>query len=421
MRTTRLPAAGEVTRQRFETGPLVVHEERRDLPLVTMCVVFRGGRASEQRDNCGITRLMQAGILKGSPMRDARRVAIEIDGLGTAIERIVDEDYFGFSMSLMSRHAARGFEILMDLVRHPAFVYEEIEKERLLLLAAQESIRDQSLGHTFQLFRQAAFGSHPYALPSYGQQAAVQAIKREDLVRWHRLAVRPASMVVSVVGALPESEVMDLVGRGIAEWPQEGFGGTEPGQLLAWGASEIVETRRRAQTAQVIGFPTPGLLSPERHTLDVLGSLTSGLGGRFFEAVRGRRGLAYAVQAFNYHRLRGGAFLIYMATSPKDESEARKVLFQEIAQLRQDGPRLEEVERARRHLRGQYSIAMQGNGARAYHYADAEVRGIGLEEALDYPRRITAVGHQDVGEAIWNYLDPDRCAMGILRGESPRT
>jgi zinc protease len=183
----------------------------------------------------------------------------------------------------------------------------------------------------------------------------------------------------------------------------------------------VIETRRRAQTAQVIGFPTPGLPSPDRFTLHVLQSLTSGLGGRFFEAVRGQRGLAYVVQSFTYDRLRGGAFLVYMATSPRDEMEARNVLFQEIGRLRRDGPRLDEVERARRHLRGGHVIAMQGNAARALSYADAEVRGLGVNEVIEYPERIAAVGPQEAGDAIWRYLDPDRCAMGILRGESPST
>ena len=418
-RLSRLTAAGPIGRQRFEGGPLVVHEERRDRPLVTICVAARGGRSGEQRENSGVTRLMQASLVKGSPTRDARRVALELDALGTAIERFVDEDYFGFSISLLARHARKGFEILMDLVRRPAFAYDEIEKERTLLLAAQESIRDQSLAHTFQLFRQAAFGSHPYALPAYGLQASVQSLKREDLVRWHRLIVRPASLVIAAVGALGEQELLDLVGAATLEWPQEGFGGSEPGQLLAWGAAEVIETRRRAQTAQVIGFPTPGLLSPERHALDVLQSLTSGLGGRFFEEIRGRRGLAYAVQSFNYHRLRGGAFVVYLATSPKDEAEARKVLFQEVARLRQDGPREDEVERARRHLAGAHAIGMQTGAGRAGAFVDAEVRGIGVEAVLGYPEAIEAVGHHDVTDAIWNFLDPDRCAIGMLRGESP--
>jgi len=416
-RVTRVGESQGVSRHRFDSGPVVLHESRRELPLVTMCVAFRGGRSGEGRENSGITRLMQATMIKGSATRDARQVALQIEGLGSSIERLIDEDYFGFALSILSKHARRGFDILMDLVRRPAFRHEEIDKERSLQLAAQESIKDQSLAFTFQLFRQAAFGSHPYALPSFGLMVPVQSMKRENLVRWHRAMVRPATMVVAVVGDLEEQEAIDMVGSSIVDWVQEGHGEKDPGQLVAWGASEVVESRRRQQTAQVIGFPTPGLQTPERFSLDIVQAVTSGLGGRFFEEVRGKRGLAYAVHAFNYHKVAGGAFTVYLATSPADETEARRVLFQEIARLRHEGPRGEEVERAARYVRGSHAIALQGNAPRAYRFTDAEVRGIGMEAVQVYPERIASVGFDDVHDAIWRYLDPDHCAMGVLRGE----
>jgi zinc protease len=410
---------GGVLRHRFDSGPVLLYEQRRDLPLVTLSVAFRGGRSGEGRENSGITKLMQASIVRGSPGRDARQVAIEIEGMGSAIEKIVDDDYFGFSVSLLARHARRGFELLLDLVRRPALRYEEIERERLVLLAAQESVKDQSLPYTFQLFRQAAFGSHPYSLPSFGLQAPVRALKREDLARWHRLTVRPASMVVSVAGDMEEKEAIDMVADSTFEWVDEGLAGKDPGQLLGWGASEVVETRRRHQTAQVIGFPTPGLLAPDRFSLDLIQAITSGLGGRFFEEVRGKRGLAYAVSGFNFHRMGGGAFGIYLATAPEHEAEARRVLFREISHLRAEGPRIEEVERAGRFIRGLHAIAMQGNCARSLRYLDAEVRGIGFEAVHAYPEMIAKVGFDDIHDAIWRYLDPDRCAIGILRGGEP--
>ncbi len=416
----RLARAGEsqgVTRQRFDSGPVLLHERRVELPVVTFCVAFRGGRSGEGRESSGITRLMQATMVKGSTSRDARQVALEIEGLGASIERLIDEDYFGFALSILSRHARRGWDILTDLIRRPALRHEEIEKERALQLAAQESIKDQSLPYTFQLFRQAAFGSHPYALPSFGLAVPVQSMKRDNLVRWHRAMVRPATMVVAVVGDIEEPEATDLIGSSIADWAQEGHGEKDPGQLVAWGASEVVETRRRQQTAQVIGFPTPGLQTPERFPLDVVQAVTSGLGGRFFEEIRGKRGLAYAVHAFNYHKVAGGAFAVYLATSPRDEAEARRVLFQEIARLRHEGPRREEIERAIRFVRGSHAIALQNNPQRAYRYADAEVRGLGLEAVQGYPERIGAVGFDEVHDAVWRHLDPDHCALGMLRGE----
>ncbi|MGH9749377.1 MAG: M16 family metallopeptidase [Candidatus Polarisedimenticolia bacterium] len=415
-RVTRLGESRGVTRHRFESGPVLLHEERRDLPLVTFCVAFRGGRSGEGRENSGITRLMQAVLIKGSTSRGARRVAREIEGLGATIERVIDEDYFGFAISILSRCARRGWEILADLIRRPSFRHEEIEREQGLLLSAQDSIKDQSLPYTFQLFRQAAFGSHPYSLPSFGLQMPVQSMKRENLVAWHRRMVRPATMVISIVGDIAEAEAVDLAGGALADWTQEGFGDKDPGQLIPWGAAEVVEARRRRQTAQVIGFPTPGLQTPERLPLDIVQAVTSGLGGRFFEEVRGKRGLAYAVHAFNYHRVAGGAFCVYLATSPENEAEARRVLFQEIARLRREGASREEIERAVRYARGAHAIAMQGNGQRAFRYADAEVRGLGMEAVQTYPDRLAAVGHDEIRDAVWRHLDPDHCALGVLRG-----
>ncbi|HYS78096.1 MAG TPA: insulinase family protein, partial [Candidatus Dormibacteraeota bacterium] len=416
-RVTRASDSQGVSRHRFDSGPVLLHERRSELPLVTFCVAFRGGRSGEGRENSGITRLMQATMVKGSTARDARQVALEIEGLGASIERLIDEDYFGFALSILSKHARRGWEVLTDLIRRPALRHEEIEKERALQLAAQDSIKDQSLPYTFQLFRQAAFGSHPYALPSFGLAVPVQSMKRENLVRWHRAMVRPATMVAAVIGDMEEAEAIDLIGSSIVDWAQEGHGEKDPGQLIAWGASEVVESRRRQQTAQVIGFPTPGLQTPERFPLDVVQAVTSGLGGRFFEEIRGRRGLAYAVHAFNYHKVGGGAFAVYLATSPRDEAEARRVLFQEIARLRHEGPRRDELERAVRFVRGTHAITLQNNVQRAYRYADAEVRGIGMEAVQTYPERIGAVGFDEVHDAIWRHLDPDHCAMGVLRGE----
>jgi predicted Zn-dependent peptidase len=40
-----------------------------------------------------------------------------------------------------------------------------------------------------------------------------------------------------------------------------------------------------------------------------------------------------------------------------------------------------------------------------------------VEGVLDYPERIAAVGGEDVSDAIRRYLDPDHCALGVLRGE----
>ena len=42
----------------------------------------------------------------------------------------------------------------------------------------------------------------------------------------------------------------------------------------------------------------------------------------------------------------------------------------------------------------------------------------GLMEAVQaYRGRLAAVGLEEIQDAIWRYLDPDHCALGILRGD----
>src|SRR3989442_15866185 len=77
-RATRVSESQGVSRHRFDSGPVLLHERRSDLPLVTIAVAFRGGRSGEGRENSGITRLMQSAMIKGSATRsEERRVGKE--------------------------------------------------------------------------------------------------------------------------------------------------------------------------------------------------------------------------------------------------------------------------------------------------------------------------------------------------------
>jgi len=88
-------------------------------------------------------------------------------------------------------------------------------------------------------------------------------MRREDLV-----TVAPSDGPAGLhghhrVGDIGEHEALELLGAALADWVQEGTAArTRPAPCV--GRLEVVETRRRRQTAQVIGFPTPGLLTPER-------------------------------------------------------------------------------------------------------------------------------------------------------------
>ena len=420
----RPPAPGAFSREsrgpqrlRLPGGATLLAEESPRLPITSVVVLFRGGRVRETVENTGISRLTLATMAKGTGGRDALRIATEMESFGCSLERLFDDDYLGFSIGILSRFLPGGLDLLLDVIRNPVFPEAEMEKERMVQLAAIEALQDQSMGFALNLFREAAYPGHPYSLPAHGSAEALSRLNRESLRRWHRGTFRPDQMVVAVVGDLSAGSVQEMLAEKMEGWTADGSPARDPGFVAPpAGVVERAESRRRTQTFQILGFPACDLRSDAKYPLDLLQNTVSGLGGVFFEAIRGKRGLAYVVAAMNFAKRLGGSFVVYLGTSPEREVEARTILLGEVARIRSEGLRSEEIQRARSFTLGTYPILLQTNPSRALSYAAAELQEKGMEEVQAYPSRIRSVTDQDVEQAAREFLTPDRYALGVLRG-----
>jgi zinc protease len=419
----RSPPAGVSRRERgpcrlnLPGGATLLAEENPRLPVTSVVVLFRGGRIQETPENTGISRLTLATMGKGTRLRKALRVAAEIESFGCSLERVFDDDYLGFSIGILSRFLPGGLDLLLDVIRNPDIPAEELERERNVQRASIEALQDQAMGYALSLFREAAYPGHPYALPAYGTPEALARLDRESMLGWHRRIFRPDQMVMAVVGDLPVETIQEMLSERMEGWTAEGGPYSDPAPVAP--LTEIVrriESRRRAQTFQILGFPSSDIRSDAKYPLDLLQNAVSGLGGAFFEAVRGRRGLAYVVAAMNFAKRLGGSFVVYLGTSPDKEEEARKILLDEIARIREVGLAPEEIARARAFTLGTFPILLQTNLSRALSYAAAELQEKGMEEVLAYPSRIRSVSEERIQSAVRDFLTPERYALGVLRG-----
>jgi zinc protease len=86
------------------------------------------------------------------------------------------------------------------------------------------------------------------------------------------------------------------------------------------------EQREKAQTALALAFEGPSRNDERRFAAQLIASIASGLGGRFFDELRDRQSLAYPVHAYTSERQLAAMFLAYIATSPEKEETARNGL-----------------------------------------------------------------------------------------------
>lgn len=400
----------------LEGGSTIVVMPRRESALVAMSIAVAGGSLQETAERTGSTALMARASVRGTTTRDAAQLAEATEALGGVITVSVGSDLLLWSLSVPARHFRAAFPLLADAALRPVFPEGEVERERKVLASDLEQLRDDMYRYPLRLFHEAAFGGHPYGTPLAVAEGALPGLTAGGLRAWHQAHVLGATPWVIVVGGVDPEEVAGTVAHELS-----GLAATERASFplpAPWpnGMRERAESRAKAQTALVLGFPGPARNDEDAYAAQVLAAAVSGLGNRLFEELRSRRSLAYTVAAQPVSHWLAGAFIGYIATAPEREEEARRALLEEFDRLAGEGITEAELERARRYLIGAWKIRSQTNGARLADLTAALLIGPGIREIREHEERIRAVTRADVRDLAGRCFDPDRLVVGIVRG-----
>ncbi len=426
--TPEAPAAGAAPSfEREENGvrvyrtaqgvPILVRRKA-GAPLVHAGVYAMGGASQEEASLAGLTTLMVRTSLKGTTTRTALQIAEEGEMLGGSVTGASGAESFGWSISVPARHAAAAVELLADVVQHPTFADEALDTERTIALADVVALRDDMYRYPMRLATQAAYAGHPYGVPAGGTEESLRRIGADDVKRWHAERALVSASVIAIVGDEEPDELARIAARA--------FGELRPADrpLLvqpAWPTkiTTSVESRERAQTALSLLFPGPSRTDDDRFSAEMIASVASGLGGRFFDELRDKRSLCYTVHAFSSERRVGGAFGAYIATSPEQEEAAREGLLAEFRRLRDEPVTAEELERAQTYAIGTHAIRQQSGGAVLADMVDAYLFG-SLAELSDYDAQVRAVTAESMRAVADGYFDQSRRVEGIVRGTAKK-
>jgi zinc protease len=315
----------------------------------------------------------------------------------------------------------QALDVLMGVMQQPKFDPQEVDREKVLQLSKIRNLRDDTYAFPVRLFMQTLFGNHPYSRAAVGSSDAVGKLSTDDVRKWFESNERKVLPLIVIAGdtngtslVAPLSDRLtneDLTERLLSKLPAA--------SPAASGISsrETVESISRQQTALVYGFPGATLTNAERYALVVFQNIVSGLGGRFFDVIREKQGLAYTVLTANSFFARGGAVYTYSAFSPENENAVRAALEQEIERIRKDGVTDAEVKKAIAYSVGSYEMGKQNHDAMVLEYARAVYSGAGVPSVAMYSDQIRQVTPKMVQDVVRKYLDPALLRVAIVRGE----
>lgn len=379
------------------------------------------GSSYEPAHRRGISHLLEHMLFKGTPRRSARRIAEEMDAVGGNLNAATDKELTVFYAHVIDTHVPLAIDVLSDMFAHPLLDAGELRKERDVVLEEikmYDDAPDEVLGDTFTrtLWRGANLGD-----PTIGYAETVAAIDRETLAAWHRERYAPGSALIAAAGNLDHDAVAERLTAAF-----DGFAGSAiPGTPEAPAFTPAVDiTHDDTEQAYVmLGMPGLSLRDERRYTLSVLDTiLGGGMSSRLFQEVREERGLAYEIASFQQAYRAAGLFGVSAGTSPARVQECVDVIVDQLDLLVDRGVTSDEVVRAREHLKGNMTLALESTSSRMSRLArNAIVHGrqISTEEM---EARFDAVDVAGVNALARELLGGERglCVLGPLQPHGVR-
>jgi zinc protease len=406
--TTRVVQAEPVVKKILENGMTLLLKRNPALPVVTMQAYFKGGVRVETPGTNGLSQLMARLLVKGTTSRSASDIAMTFDAMGGNIAAGSGNNSFFVTASCLKEDFPTALAVYADVIMHPSFPKEELEKMRRLMLAALKRQDDDWRSEVGKLFRSTFFTTSPYRMQPEGSEASLRRLQRQDVVAFYQRYAVPNNMVLAIFGDIDVAKTAAAVERA--------FTGFQPRSLLFPQVPVEpmpTQTRRRVKHTQkqvaaiYIGFPGTTLTNLEdRYPLHILDAIISGIGfpgGWLHTELRGEQ-LVYVVHAFNWLGLEPGYFGIIAATQPQKVDEVVEKILQNIEKARAGDISDEELARAKRLAVIAERLNRQTNDQLASDAALNELYGLGYDFSRHEQERLQKVTKADVQRVARTYL-----------------
>ena len=407
-----------VVQDTLPNGAALLVSEQHNLPMVLVRVVLDAGARRDPADKAGLASLTADLLTEGTATRSAQEIKETIDFIGGSLSSDADADYAIIGLQILRKDLDAGFDLLADVLLHPAFRPEELARRREATLASIRAEEDDPTAVAQKAFMQALFGNTPYGYPTEGTEETLAHITRADVQGFFKRYYEPSHAAVVLVGDLSAAEAHERLTRALAGWRGEPVPPFVYPPLDEPAARQIRIDRSVTQAGIVMGNIGIARNTPDYEAVAVMDYVlgSGGFSSRLMDSIRTQAGLAYSVGSFFSPRKSPGPFEIVMQTKNASVDEAIARARQQVDLMRSAPIRDDELQEAKRYLTGSFPLRLDSNGKIADFIAQVWFYDLGMNYPDVYIQRVNAVTTADVQRVAQAYLHPDHFIEVVVAG-----
>lgn len=208
-------------RAELSNGTKVILARRDDVPLVHMSFQF----PLDPRGIPGLGAMTLSMLAEGAGEYDALSLAARAESIGAELHSSVDVGTGTVTLVSLKDMLDDSVALYANMLRRPRFEPAALERMRAVKAGALRGEEANPQRLATRLLPALLYGlDHPYAqaFNGPGTVASIEALRRDDVVEFHRAWIRPEHGTIIVVGDTTLQEVVLVLEKHLGDWRGKG-------------------------------------------------------------------------------------------------------------------------------------------------------------------------------------------------------
>lgn len=416
----------EYERYELDNGMVVYLAEDRDLPLISGTAIIRTGARFEPANKVGLAQLtgtvMRSGGTKNHPAAELNTI---LEQKAASVETNISNSSGSASFSTLTEDLETVFPLFVEVLRQPAFAPDKFAIAKNQQKGSIARRNDDPNSIASREFNKVLYGeTSPYARTIEYQ--TLDNISRQDAIDFYQTYVRPENIILGIVGDFATESMLTRIEDTLGNWQvNTSIASLEPPAASQKYSQGIFAIDRPQQTQSniLLGHIGGQFDSPDYPTLSVLNGVLNGFGGRLFNEVRSRQGLAYSVYgswspSYDYD----GMFLAGGQTQTNNTVPFIKSVTNQIKKLRNELVTEQELANAKESILNSFVFNFQNPSQTLSRLIRYEYFDYPEDFIFEYQDKIQNTTRENILDAAQEYLQPDQLitlVVGNIQAMNP--
>lgn len=387
----------------LDNGTVIIFEEVPNSETVSIGAYIKTGTADEGEYPEGIAHFVEHILFKGSKHYTRQQLSTEFDKIGGYNNAYTTKMYTCYFCKTLKRFERKAADLILDMVKNPLFIEEEIEREKKVILEEIKMVEDTPEEWLMDTLESEVFENQSLGRMILGKPDSVKSINKSVLEDFHKKYYQSNRLIVSIAGAFSE-ELKQLVIDTLKDDKQIEIK-DEKLETQFYEKKKTYYKNELEQTHFMRCYEAPSYNDKYYYATNILNTiLGETMSSKLFQVLREEHGLCYNVYSDfqSYHD--NGILTIYVGTDKENVKASSDLITDVLKKLLDDSITQEELEDAKSHIITSFLMASESNQNKMTRNARSLMFHNELVTNEKFEQNINMIEIEDIKEATKSLL-----------------